>query len=132
MRRFTLFTLLYLAAGVCSTAIALKYSNMSPNLKAILLIEAGMLYTFSRFSTSPFWRQTLLQSQNRLRQQPTWKQNFVTITLWLAIGLTVFSSIFNVVVSHNWTTEAIAQASLGLMIILPSAENLFLKSQTQS
>ncbi|MHC5827508.1 MAG: hypothetical protein ACYT04_69420, partial [Nostoc sp.] len=128
----TLFTLLYLAAGVCLTAIALKYPNITPNLKAILLIEAGMLYTFSIFSTSPFWRQTLLQSQNRLRQQPTWKQNFVTIAPWLAIGLTVFSCIFNVVVSHYWTTEAIGQASLALIIILPSAENNFLKSQTQS
>ncbi|WP_414514452.1 hypothetical protein [Nostoc sp. PCC 9305] len=132
MRRFTLFTLLYLAAGVCLTAIALKYPIMNPNLKAILLIEAGMLYTFSIFSTSPFWRQTLLQSQNRLRQQATWKKKFVPIALWLAIVLTIFSSIFNVVVSHYWTTEAIAQASLGLIVILPSAENLFLRSQTQS
>ncbi|MBN3925052.1 hypothetical protein [Nostoc sp. NMS4] len=132
MRRFTFFTLAYLAAGVCLTAIALKYPNITPNLKTILLIEAGMLYTFSIFSTSPFWRQTLLQSQNKLRQQATWKKKFLPIALWLGIGLTIFSSLFNLVVNHYWTTEAIGQAALGLMIILPSAENLFLRSQTQS
>jgi len=44
MRRFTLFTLLYLAAEACLTAIALQHPNLTPNVKTNLLVDAGLLY----------------------------------------------------------------------------------------
>jgi hypothetical protein len=45
MRRFTWFTFLYLALGVCLTAIALTYPNLSSSLQTSLSIGAGASYT---------------------------------------------------------------------------------------
>lgn len=127
MKRFTLFTLLYLAVGVCLTAIALQHPDLTPKLKTNLLTAAGLLYLFAGLSTFGFWHQGVLQSQARLRDKPAWQQNFVAIAPWLVIVLTVLSTAS--LLTHGWTTEAIAKASLGLPIILLCAENLFVKSQ---
>jgi hypothetical protein len=56
MKRFTLFTFLYLALGVCLTAIALGYPNLPSGLQTSLLINAGVSYLVCLFSTFPFWR----------------------------------------------------------------------------
>ena len=87
MRRFTLFTLLYLATGVCLTAIALQHSNR------ILLLDAGLLYLLSVLSTFSFWHQAALRSQNRLRQQSIWKQKLVAIAPWLVIALSSYTKL---------------------------------------
>ncbi|MEH2338816.1 hypothetical protein [Nostoc sp.] len=123
MRRFTLFTLLYFAAGVCFTAIAMQSADMTANLKTTLLVEAGLLYLFAVLSTFSFWRQAVLRSHNRVRDRSIWQQNFVAIAPWLVIVLVVIESISNLL-GQNWTTEAIAKASLGLPIVLVCAENL--------
>ncbi|MBW4569559.1 MAG: hypothetical protein KME31_16490 [Tolypothrix carrinoi HA7290-LM1] len=128
MKRFTLFTLLYLAAGVCLTAFALQYPDITPNLKKILLFNAGLLYLLAVLSTFAFWRQGVQRSLARLREQSTWKHNFVTIAFWLVIVLTLVTSISDLL-HQNWATEAIAKASSGLPIILLSAESLFVRSQ---
>jgi len=128
MRHFTLFTLLYLAAGVCLTAIALQHPDITPNLKTILLVNAGVLYLAAVLSTFPFWRQGVLRSQARLHDKPAWRRNFVTIAPWLIIALTLVTAIPDLV-NHNWATEAIARASVGLLLILASAEQLFIRSQ---
>ena len=75
MRRFTLFTLLYLATGICLTAIALQYPDMTPNAKTSLLLAAGLLYLCAVFTTFPFWHQSVQRSQARLRDRPAWQQN---------------------------------------------------------
>ena len=131
MKRFNLFTLLYLAAGVCLTAIALQHPDMTPSLKRILLLEAGLLYLFFVLSTFPFWHQAAIRSRDRLRQQQTWKQNLVAISPWLLIALALFSSISNVL-SQNWTTKALVEASWQLPVILVCAESIFNRSQPQS
>jgi hypothetical protein len=47
MRRFTLFTLLYLATGICLTA----HPEMTPNAKTNRLVAAGLLYLCAVFTT---------------------------------------------------------------------------------
>ncbi|MHC5599697.1 MAG: hypothetical protein ACYTXC_27830 [Nostoc sp.] len=128
MRQFTLFTFLYLAAGVCLTAIALGHPDITPNLKTKELVNAGLLYLASVLSTFPFWRQGLLQSEARLGDKPAWQRNFLMIAPWLIIALTLVTAIPDLV-NHNWATEAIARASGGLLLILVSAEQLFIRSQ---
>ena len=128
MRQFTLFTLLYLATGVCLMAIALQYRDITPDLKAILLVNAGLSYIFTVLSTFRFWRQAARQSQARLHQKAAWKQNLVAIAPWLVIALTLVTSLSNLLY-YNWVTEALMKASLGLPIILLSAEQLFIRSQ---
>lgn len=128
MRRMTLFTLLYLAAGVCLTAIALQHPDMTPNVKTILLGGAGLLYLLAVFTTFPFWHQFAQGSQARLSDKPAWQQNIVAIAPWFLIVSVVVSVIANVL-SHPWATETIASASLGLPIVLLSVENLFVRNQ---
>ncbi len=128
MREFTLFTFLYLAAGVCLTVIALGHHDITPNLKITLLVNAGVLYLASVLSTFPFRQQSLLRNQARLRDKPAWQRNFIMIAPWLIIALTLVTAIPDLV-NHNWAPEAIARASVGLLLILVSAEQLFIRSQ---
>ncbi|MBN3950907.1 MAG: hypothetical protein HWQ38_32340 [Nostoc sp. NMS7] len=128
MRHFNLFTFLYLAAGVCLTAIALGHPDITPNLKTTLLVNAGLLYLASVLSTFPFWHQSRLRSEARLRDQPTWQRNFLMIAPWLIIALTLVTAIPDLL-NHNWATSALARGSVGLPLILVSAEQLFIRSQ---
>ena len=128
MRRFTLFTLLYLATGICLTAIAFEHPDMTPNAKTSLLGAAGLLYLCAVFTTCPFWHQSVRLSQERLRDKPAWQRNFVAIAPWLVIASVVVSAIPNVL-SHPWATETIVSVSLGLPLILLSVENLFVRNQ---
>jgi hypothetical protein len=128
MKRFTLFTFLYLATSICLTAIALQYPDMTPNAKTSLLGAAGLLYICAVFTTFPFWHQFAQQSQEGLREKPPWQRNFVAIAPWLVIASVLVSAISDVL-NHNWTIEAFASAALGLPIIFLSAENLFVRNQ---
>jgi NADH:ubiquinone oxidoreductase subunit 6 (subunit J) len=128
MRRFTLFTLLYLATGICLTAIAFGHPDMTPNAKTSLLVAAGLLYLCAVFTTFPFWHQSVRLSQERLRDKPAWQRNFVAIAPWLVIASVLVSAISNVPI-HNWTIEALASAAWGLTIIFLSVENLFVRNQ---
>ncbi|KAM3098880.1 hypothetical protein ACKFKF_16565 [Phormidesmis sp. 146-12] len=60
MKRFTLFTFLYLALGACLTAIALGYPNLPSSLQTSLFINAGASYITCILSTFPFWRETAI------------------------------------------------------------------------
>jgi hypothetical protein len=79
MRRFTWFTFLYLALGVCLTAIALGYPNLPSGLQISLLISAGASYIACIFS--PFWRETTIRFYRR--------QNSAVILPWLVIGVNI-------------------------------------------
>ncbi|WP_373541911.1 hypothetical protein [Chamaesiphon sp.] len=128
MKRFTLFTLLYLATGICLTAIALQYPDMIPNAKTSLLASAGLLYLCAVFTTFPFWHQSVQRSQARLRDKPAWQRNFVAIAPWLVIASVLVSAIADVL-NRNWAIETLASAALGLPIIFLSVENLFVRNQ---
>jgi hypothetical protein len=128
MKRFSLFTLLYLATGICLTAIALQHPDMNPNAKTSLLLAAGLLYLCSIFTTFSFWHQSVQRSQAILRDKPAWQRNFMAIAPWLVIVSVLVSAIANVLI-HNWTIEALASAAWGLTIILLSVENLFVRNQ---
>lgn len=128
MRHFTLFTFLYLVAGVCLSAIALGHPDITPNHKTTLLVNAGLLYLVAVLSTFAFWRQSLIRRQARLRDKPAWDRNFFKILLLLVIGLTLFTAIPDLV-NHNWATEAIARTSATPLVILASVEQLFVRSQ---
>ena len=65
MRRFILFTLLYLAAGICLTAIALQSPDLALRSKVGLLTNAGRLYLCSVLSTFSFWHENILRQNNR-------------------------------------------------------------------
>jgi NADH:ubiquinone oxidoreductase subunit 6 (subunit J) len=124
MKRFTLFTFLYLATGICLTAIALGYPNMAPNAKTSLLVSAGLIYLCAVFTTFPFWHQSVQLSQARLRDKPAWQQNFVALAPWLVIASVLVSAIADVQ-SHNLTIGALAN----LPLIFLSVENLFVRNQ---
>ena len=128
MRRFTLFTLLYLATGICLTAIALQYPDMTPNAKTSLLVAAGVLYLCAVFTTFSSWHQSVQRFQAGRSDKPAWQQNFVAIAPWLVIASVLVSSIFDVL-NRNWSIEALASAALRLSIIFLSVENLFVRNQ---
>ena len=135
MKRFTLFTFLYLATGICLTAIALQYPDIIPNAKISLLLAAGLLYLCAVFTTFPFWHQSVQRSQARLRDRPAWQRNFVAIAPWLVIASVLISALARLpeviadLMNHNWAIETLASAALGLPIIFLSVENLFVRNQ---
>jgi NADH:ubiquinone oxidoreductase subunit 6 (subunit J) len=135
MKRFTLFTFLYLVTGICLTAIALQYPDMTPNAKTSLLVSAGILYLCAVFTTFPFWHQSVQRSQARLRDKPAWQQKFVAIAPWLVIASVLVSTLARLpevipdVLNRNWAIETLASAALGLPIIFLSVENLFVRNQ---
>jgi hypothetical protein len=113
MKRFTLFTFLYLALGVCLTAIALEYPNLTSSLQTSLLINAGASYIVCILSTFPFWRETTIRIYRR--------RNSAVILPWLVIGLNIVWMIWEAQ-SQNWTMEAILRAFSRLLVILMFAE----------
>ncbi|NEU76362.1 hypothetical protein PI95_028565 [Hassallia byssoidea VB512170] len=128
MRRFSVFTLLYLAAAICLTAIAFKQPDSTPSLKKTLLVNAGLLYLFALLSTFRFWHQAVLNSQRRLREQPGWRQKLTAIAPGLIIAVTIVSCIFTVLTDRQ-TTDVIPQAVSGLTVILLCVEWLFTRHQ---
>ena len=123
MKRFTLFTFLYLALGVCLTAIALGYSNLPSGLQTSLFISAGASYIACILSTFPFWRETAIRFYRR--------RNSVVILPWLVIGLNIVWMIWEVQ-SQNWTMEAILQAFSRLIVVLLFAELIVITWQVNS
>jgi hypothetical protein len=111
MKRFTLFTFLYLALGVCLTAIAFGYPNLPSGLQTSLLINAGVSYIACIFS--PFWRETTIRFYRR--------RNSAVILPWLVIGVNIIVTIWELQ-SQNWTMEAILQAFSRLLVVLLLAE----------
>jgi drug/metabolite transporter (DMT)-like permease len=121
MRRFTLFTLLYLTAGVCLTAIAFQHPDITSNTKTTLLLNAGLSYFCGILSSFPFWH----------RSQAGLPQDRNSIMPWVIIALILVITISNLV-HHNWTLESVARASLGLLIILENVEKLLIRSQIRN
>lgn len=113
MKRFTLFTFLYLALGVCLTAIALGYPNLPSGLQTSLFINAGVSYLVCLLSTFPFWRETAIRFYRR--------RNSAVVLPWLVIGVNIVWMIWEVL-SQNWTMEAILQAFSRLIVVLLFAE----------
>jgi hypothetical protein len=130
MKRFTLFTLLYIAAGVYFTVVALQHPNITPNLKTTLLFNAGFSYLVAVLSTFPFWRRGRLKRQVKPPDEAAWHQIFVIIPPYLVIVLTLVTAIPDLL-NHKWSIDAIARASIGLLLILLSAEQIFIRSQTR-
>ncbi|XGV97601.1 MAG: hypothetical protein ACAF41_01370 [Leptolyngbya sp. BL-A-14] len=128
MRRFTVFTFLYLAAGICLTAIALQSPDIALRSKVSLLINAGLFYLFAVFSTYPFWRRSVLR-QNRRSDQPTWRQQLRTVAPWLLIAASLLSSIVIVQTEHG-TNHAITQVVPMLAIVLLGIEQILVRNQT--
>jgi hypothetical protein len=123
MKRFTLFTFLYLALGVCLTAIALEYPNLSSGLQISLFINAGVSYLVCLLSTFPFWRETTIRFYRR--------RNSAVILPWLVIGVNIVWMIWDVQ-SQNWTTEAILRAFSRLIVVLLFAEIVVITWQVNS
>lgn len=123
MKRFTLFTFLYLALGVCLTAIALGYPNLPSGLQTSLFISAGTSYIACILSTFPFWRETPI----RLYRE----RNSAVILPWLMIGFNIVWMIWEVQI-QNWTMEAILQALLRLIVVLLFVEIIVITRQMNS
>jgi hypothetical protein len=123
MKRFTLFTFLYLALGVCLTAIALGYPNLPSGLQISLFISAGASYLVCLFSTVPFWRETAIRFYRR--------RNSAVMLPWLVIGVNIVVMIWEVQ-SQNWAMEAILQAFSRLIVVLVFAEIIVMTWQVNS
>ncbi len=121
MKRSTLFTFLYLALGVCLTAIALGYPNLPSGLQTSLLISAGVSYIACIFN--PSWRERTIRFYRR--------RNSSVILSSLVIGFTIIWMIWQVQ-SQNWTMEAILQALPWLIGVLLFAENIVMIRQVNS
>ena len=123
MKRFTLFTFLYLALGVCLTAIAFGYPNLPSGLQTSLFASAGASYFVCILSTFPFWREATLRVYRR--------RNSAIILPWLVIGVNIIVTIWELQ-SQNWTMEAILQAFTRLLIVLIFAEIIVITWQVNS
>ncbi|MBE9160212.1 hypothetical protein IQ265_25820 [Nodosilinea sp. LEGE 06152] len=123
MKRFTLFTFLYLALGVCLTAIALGYPNLPSGLQTSLFISAGASYISCLLSTFPFWRETTIRLYRG--------RNSAVILPWLVIGFNIVWMIWEVQ-SQNWTMEAILQALSRLIAVLLFVEIIVITWQMNS
>ncbi|MBD2531827.1 hypothetical protein H6G97_20450 [Nostoc flagelliforme FACHB-838] len=123
MKRFTLFTFLYLALGVCLTAIALEYPNLTSSLQTSLLINAGASYIVCILSTFLFWREATIRIYRR--------RNSVVILPWLVIGLKIVLMIWDAQ-SQNWTIEAFLRAFSELLIVLMFAEIIVITWRVKS
>ena len=123
MKRFTLFTFLYLALGVCLTAITLGYPKLPTGLQTSLFINAGVSYLVCLLSTFPFWREMTIRAYRR--------RNSVVILPWLVIGFNVVWMIWEVQ-SQNWTMEAILGAFSRLIVVLLFAEIIVVTWQVNS
>ena len=121
MKRFTWFSFLYLALGVCLTAIALTYPNLPSGLQTGLFVSAGMSYIACIFS--PSWREPTIRFY-RSRNSPI-------ILPWLGIGFYIIRMIWEVQ-SQNWTMEAILRASSWLIVVLLFAEIIVMTWQVNS
>lgn len=121
MQRSTLFTFLYLALGVCLTAIAFGYPNLPSGLQTSLLISAGVSYIACIFN--PSWRERTIRFYRR--------RNSSVILSSLVIGLTIIWMIWQTQ-SQNWTAEAILQALPWLISVLLFAENIVIIRQVNS
>jgi hypothetical protein len=113
MKRFTLFTFLYLALGVCLTATALGYPNLPSGLQTSLFVSAGVSYLVGILSTFPFWRETTIRFYRR--------RNSAVILPWLVIGVNIVWMIWELQ-SENWTMESILRAFSKLVVVLLFAE----------
>jgi hypothetical protein len=123
MKRFTLFTFLYLALGVCLTAIALGYPNLPSGLQTSLFISAGASYIACLLSTFPFWRETTIRLYRG--------RNSAVILPWLVIGFNIVWMIWEVR-SQNWRMEAILQALSRLIAVLLFVEIIVITRQMNS
>jgi len=123
MKQFTLFTFLYLALGVCLTAIALGYSNLPSGLQKSLFINAGASYLVCILSTFPFWREATIRFYRR--------RNSAVILPWLVIGFNIVWMLWEVQ-SQNWAMEAILQAFSRLIVVLLFAEIIVITQQVNS
>ncbi|MBD2345443.1 hypothetical protein [Anabaena subtropica] len=123
MKRFTLFTFLYLALGVCLSAIALGYPNLPSGLQTSLFISAGASYIACILSTFPFWRETAIRFYRR--------RNSEVILPWLVIGFNIVWMLWEVQ-SQNWVMEAILQAFSRLIVVLLFAEIIVITWQVNS
>lgn len=121
MKRSTLFTFLYLALGVCLTAIAFGYPNLPSGLQTSLFISAGASYIACIFE--PFLRERTIRFYRR--------RNSSVILSSLVIGFTIIWMIWQVQ-SQNWTAEAILQALPWLIVVLLFAENIVIIRQVNS
>lgn len=121
MKRSTLFTFLYLALGVCLTAIAFEYPNLPLDLQTSLFISAGISYITCIFE--PFLRERTIRFYR--------SRNSSVILSSLVIGLTIIVTIWELQ-SQNWTMEAILQVFSRLIIVLLLAENIVIIRQVNS
>ncbi len=123
MKKFTLFSFLYLALGVCLTAIALGYPNLSSSLQTSLFASAGASYFICFLSTFPFWREATLRVYRR--------RNSAVILPWLVIGVNIVVMIWEAQ-SQNWTMEAILRALSQLLVVLVFTEVIVITWQVKS
>ncbi|MBE9240568.1 hypothetical protein [Synechocystis salina] len=118
MKRSTLFTFLYLALGVCLTAISFGYSNLPSGLQTSLLINAGASYIACIFN--PFLRERTIRFYR--------SRNSSVILSSLVIGFTIIGMIWEVQ-SQNWAMEAFLGSFSRLIIVLLFAENIVIIRQ---
>ncbi|MGG6270185.1 hypothetical protein ACQ4M3_33515 [Leptolyngbya sp. AN03gr2] len=123
MKRFTLFTFLYLALGVCLTAIAFGYPNLPSSLQTSLFASAGASYFICFLSTFPFWREATIRTYRR--------QNSAVILPWLVIGVNIIVTIWELQ-SQNWTMEAILRSFSRLLVVLVFVEIIVITWQVNS
>ncbi|MBE9080286.1 hypothetical protein IQ241_23860 [Romeria aff. gracilis LEGE 07310] len=121
MKRSTLFTFLYLALGVCLTAIAFGYPNLPSDLQTSLFISAGISYIVCIFE--PFLRERTIRFYR--------SRNSSVILSSLVIGFTIIVTIWELQ-NQNWTMEAILQAFSRLIGVLLLAENIVIIRQVNS
>lgn len=122
--RFTIFTLLYLAAGICLTVVAFQQPDLASSFKPLLFTNAALLYLFAVLSTFRFWQGRF--NRDRPGNPSTPVKNLYS---WLVIAAALFSVFFEVL-THQPMTTAIRTVVVWLPIVLLHIELIF-RTQTQ-
>ena len=130
MKKFTLFTLLYVAMGVYFTIIAFQQPGMVSRLKVTLLLLDCLTYLAAVLSTFPFWHQTILRNQRRLSDKPAWKQNLVMFVP-LILPLLLLVQFIISLLTYGWLAQTTLNFCLFLFILVVSVENIFVRSQAR-
>lgn len=130
MKNITLFTLIYIALGVCFTIIALQEPGMIPRLKTHLLLISFFTYLLAVLSTFSSWNQRIQRIQRRLSNQPIWKQNVLRLS-FLVPPIFFFVQFIISLLSHSCSAETVLNFCIFLFVLLPCIETLSFRSQAR-
>lgn len=126
MKNITPFTLLYAVLGGFLTVIALRQSDIAPNLRAEVWMFAGITYLVALLSTFPFWQQGMLNRQERIDLLPRWQQTSFKLAGYIAFAIVLVSPLANVL-TEGWTAKTTVMMYTRLPFVVFGVEQFWIR-----